>query len=144
MGKFLTFLFAIASAVYLSKVMLLYSGYCFEKERYLTTQEKFDVVVAEIIREDKLSYATLEEFYAANPNSCELVERFRHPDETFIISFMDRASGRLNIFVRVFYVYDFDRQNNVPLYAEKYFGISNCGKLWTSKEIIKHHDSIFF
>lgn len=35
---------------------------------------------------------------------------------------------------------DYDVQNNnMPLYAEKYFGLSNCGALWTADEVVELH-----
>ncbi|MDL2260477.1 hypothetical protein LJB99_06370 [Deltaproteobacteria bacterium OttesenSCG-928-K17] len=47
-------LFLIASAVDLPKAMLRYSGYCLKQDRYLTTQEKFDIVVSHIINRKKV------------------------------------------------------------------------------------------
>lgn len=52
--KGLLLLLLATSALYLPKTMLLYSGYCFEKERYLTMQEKFNIVVTGIIKEKKV------------------------------------------------------------------------------------------
>ena len=160
----------VISALYLPKAMLLYSGYCLEKKRYLTTQEKFDIVVSQIIREEKwrtpysvneaggkvfpeggkdfskesiktLNYSSLEEFYAQNPNRCELVGMLVDDDiQVFDIPFAVRLKGRLNTFVRVFYLYDFDKQNdNQPIYIERYFGLSNCGEVWTPNEVFRLH-----
>ncbi|MDR1044169.1 MAG: hypothetical protein LBP33_03500 [Candidatus Adiutrix sp.] len=169
----LALLILVVSAIYLPKAILLFSGYCFEKERYLSTQEKFDIVVAKIINEkskrvpftvseaggkifpkrgsdyaeehiETFRYSGLENFYKLNPNCCELVETIRIPDsdvEMLTVPLWERWCGRLNIFVRVFYIYDFDRENNNrPLYEERYFGLSNCGDLlWTPEEIFWLH-----
>ncbi|MDR1045786.1 MAG: hypothetical protein LBP33_11840, partial [Candidatus Adiutrix sp.] len=105
----LALLILVVSAIYLPKAMLLFSGYCFEKERYLSTQEKFDIVVAKIINEkskrvpftvneaggkifpkrgtdyaeehiEAYRYSGLEDFYKLNSNCCELVETINIPD----------------------------------------------------------------
>jgi hypothetical protein len=152
----------VLSTLYLPKAILLYSGYCWEEGRYLTTQEKFDLVVMNIINEkawrnsytvnevggkifseemiETFKYSSLKEFYALNPNCCEFVETLVEEGEVFTVPFRARVSGHLNIFVRAYYIYDFDKQNNnLPLYAEKYFGVSNCGELLTPREVVRLH-----
>jgi len=180
--QWLIIILLLISVFYLPKAMLLYSGYCFKEERYLGEQEKFNIVVTEIINrkdaaEDQHSayvfpaegrrrraytaneaggklwltevlktsfrYSSLEEFYALNPNSCELVETLVGGEYLWLgIPFRARAGGCLNTIVRVFYIYDFDEENeNQPVYKEEYFGLSNCGELWTDWDIIKLHES---
>ena len=157
---------------------LLYSGYCPELGRYLTTQEKFDIVVTHIVdrergygREDQnalypkegwrkaytvneaggkirlnkdiatsFRYSSIEEFYEMNPNACELVEMFMNEGTMYDVPFEARVSGDLNILVRVFYIYDFDVvNNNQPIYREEYFGLSNCGQIWSERDIMVLH-----
>lgn len=178
----LTLLVLIVSAIHLPKAMLLYSGYCFKEERYLTTQEKFDIVVAHIISRKEIldrgqyinydppeegwrhaytvneaggkvwlneavktsfRYSSLKEFYALNPDSCELVEIYSDSGEQAYVPFWYRLAGRINIIVRVFYIYDFDRENdNQPIYKEEYFALSNCGGLYGDIIELQHNTSM--
>ncbi|UQZ88846.1 hypothetical protein C4J81_06385 [Deltaproteobacteria bacterium Smac51] len=146
--KGLILLLLALSALYLPKAMLLYSGYCFEEECYLTTQEKFDIVVREIISEKNESnskegveifnYSSLEDFYAINQDCCEFTEIIWYDGEIFFVPFGARISGQLNIFIRVYYLYGHESQNNnVPVYVERYFGLSNCGRLWTPYDVYR-------
>lgn len=91
-------------------------------------------------------YSSLKEFYTRNPNCCELVEVLIGGERLKVtIPFEERVCGRLNTLVRVFYIYDYDaRNNNLPLYAERYFGLSNCGDLWTDDEVIELHNPGIF
>lgn len=176
--KIIILLFLLISAFFLPRAVLLYSGYCFEKNGYLSTQEKFNIVATWVINEQKASgdrrltfvhpepgwrraytvneaggkiflneaveitfrYSSLEEFYALNPDGCEFVEMFFDEGKKYDVPFLSRVNGHLNILVRVFYIYDFDQDNDMPLYRERYFGLSNCGKLLTQGDIVRLHE----
>ncbi|MDL2260478.1 hypothetical protein LJB99_06375 [Deltaproteobacteria bacterium OttesenSCG-928-K17] len=175
-------LFLIASAIDLPKAMLRYSGYCMKQDRYLTTQEKFDIVVSHIINRKKvkdhgqyisyerppegwrraytvdetggkvwlneavktsLNYSSLEHFYALNPDCCELVEVYIDFGERAYVPFWYRLAGRINIIVRIFYIYDFDQENNnLPLYKEEYLALSNCGEFYWNITDLQHNTSL--
>jgi hypothetical protein len=134
------------SAIYLPDVILLYSGYCWKEKRYLSDQEKFDRVVAALIKERASvnpyivndaggivsntgliggsidaspHYASLDEFYALNPKCCEFVEYLRS-EGIVSIPFLTRASGDVHTRVRVFYIYHFEVQySNQPRSRER-------------------------
>lgn len=109
--------------------------------RAYTVNEAGGKVLLNEAVEISFSYSSLEEFYALNPNCCELVEVFDGGERrNNTIPFGERVCGRLNTLVRVFYIYDYDQQNGgLPLYREKYFGLSNCGESWTAEEVIRLH-----
>lgn len=151
-----------ASVFFLPNAIMRYSGYCFEQERYLTSQEKFDLAATTIInRKEKTlhddytineagekirykryianyKYSNLAEFYALNPNCCFFLKQIEDGEaRRYSIPWGKRISGRLNALIYVSYIFAFDEQNhNRPIYGGAYFGISNCGKLLSSGETI--------
>jgi hypothetical protein len=158
MFKSLVLVILINSAFFVPKTMLISSGYCWEEERYLSNQEKFDIVALAIINEREpvtpyrvnsfsgraylpenikpYRYADLEEFRILNPNSCELVNWIPGREGKIGLSLPSKQDGRLTALVRIIYIYAFDRRNNDrPIYAERHFGISNCGHLLTPEAV---------
>ena len=138
--KRLIFLVILAlCAFYLSNAMLRHSGYCFEQGRYLTTQEKFDMVATSIVISNP-NYSSLEEFYAVNPNACELVKTYHGSEGGFFgPTFWNKVRGELSVMVRVFYVHHYNEGNfDQPVYSEVYYGLSNCGKVVPSEAIEKY------
>jgi hypothetical protein len=155
----------IAGMLYLPKAILLYSGYCWEEGRYLTNQEKIDIAVKEVINQqsrrwsydytvneaggkvylrnekrETFRYSNLKEFYALNQNCCDFLDIYLSGETYINIPFIERISGHLNTSIRVFYIYYYDeKNNNIPIYEETCFALSNCGKLWTSREMSGLH-----
>lgn len=153
---------------YLSKMHLLYLGYCLEEKRYLTDQEKCDIAAMAIVKEKdiyithhysrlsesgqkiwaerlvkKYDYSSLKEFYELNPNCCKFVEKFEHPDRPpFAVPCGEKISGLLNTFVSITYIFAFNEQDSSePIELISTFGLSNCGKLWTRSELVELQQS---
>lgn len=129
--------------------MLEFSGFCFGKMRWLSTQEKIDIAVQYVLRRGDfspqywdvdrtlktkeprpISYASVAEFRKANPGCCEVVDL--GPDG-FSPSIIDRLTGHAACMVRVRYSVQYIDKTGALSRSELkelYPVIKNCGIAW--------------
>jgi len=131
---------------------LNYSGFCLEQRRFLTDGEKIEIVVRRILNsyppalktyvtnpdgrrainwsrpEKPIPYSSIEEFFAVNPDCCEVTLR-EHPKQGGTISLIDRLLGITSANVRVRYQVRYLDENKQPNteYVEPYWAVSSCG-----------------
>lgn len=111
-----------------------------EKGRYLTDQEKFDIVALNIVEGraisytkndtiEEYSYSSVAEFYAMNPNCFKFVDKVEIPDGPYTeIPYYAKYHGRLSTLIEATFIFGFDEQNdNKPIIKQKIYGLSNCG-----------------
>jgi hypothetical protein len=132
---------------------LNYSGYCYEQGRYISNQEKIEIVAKHIIRPHQIpkhmpieewlalpisirtvvNYRSTDEFFETNKDCCEVTDfgkgDFGAKGEK--LSVFDKLFGITSSYVRVHYqVRHLDEKGQlITAYAEPYFAISNCGHL---------------
>lgn len=99
--RILKYTVLIALCLLVGRMGLNYTGYCYEQGRYLTNQEKIDIVVIEILKNfpavpqqpliapngskipqyflprDVTRAQSIEDFYAMHPNCCEVTDQAR-------------------------------------------------------------------
>lgn len=153
-----------ASAFYLPRAMMVFSGYCLSEERYLTPQEKIDIAVLKDIISSPIKrvditdytlnevgekiaskrfissyqYASLEEFYALNPDCCFFFKEYPYGGVgNRSIPLHKRLQGHLTPpYLYINYVVAFDWQNNnTPVYRWNYYAFTNCGGLYVNPDI---------
>lgn len=162
--KGLLLLLFVVSAAYLPNAIMLYSGYCPKEKRYLTSQEKLEIAVADTVnRRVQLSfedytmneagekihsrklipqyrYSSLNEFYELNPNCCFFIENFQREARKFYTPCGKKLTGELNVLIYISYIFAFRESDNSPIYSGRELGLSNCGKLLTNLDVIMLND----
>ncbi|MDL2260506.1 hypothetical protein LJB99_06525 [Deltaproteobacteria bacterium OttesenSCG-928-K17] len=130
---------------------------------HLTTQEKFDIVVAGIVNDKRImqhtvcdytvneagervcltrlvknyKYSSVEEFYAINPNCCVIVDDIFDGERSFYVPQKLKKSGKLDTIINVSYVSAFDELNsNRPIKSGTTFGLSRSGQLYSLGEML--------
>jgi hypothetical protein len=128
-----------------------YSGYCSEKKRYLTFDDKIQIVFEVINNYDKtyflidnkpsgfktLPYHSFEEYLKENPDCCSIIpiddptspaEKLSLPPSNFLERITGDHSGEvIAINYRLNY---FDRDGKLTFKNEKYFSVlTNCGNV---------------
>ena len=139
----------------IGRLGLNYSGYCFEQKRYLTDQEKIDIVVTQMLRsfppnlnepvqlpdgrrairfftpKNATRFQSIDEFYALNKDCCEVTDYVKwdkaHPGEK--IPLLQRLAGMVSSYVRIRYQLHYKNEDgeDITREIEGYSAISNCG-----------------
>lgn len=132
---------------------LNYSGFCHEQRRFMTNQERIEIVVRRILSsypptlktyvtrpdgqraiqwerpEKAIPYESVEEFFAVNPDCCEVTLQ-QHPKQGGTVPLLERLSGDTAANVRVRYQVRYLDENEQlkTEYVESYWAVSNCGR----------------
>lgn len=138
-----------------SRLGMNYTGYCFEQQRYLTDQEKINVVIDHILGryppilkihekinddqwgirllENPIFYNSKEEFLEVNKDCCKVVDYIKwdtgHPGDK--VPFFSRLSGRISSYIYARYQtrYRNSEGNFQKKDSKEYYAISNCGRI---------------
>jgi len=151
---FLTFSILVICLVGL--LTISFNGFCFNERRFLTDEEKIDLVLDEVIKsyppvlvehltlnngkivskwfhpKNAIAYKNKSEFFKINDKCCEIVN-FGKGDfglEGSPIPFFSKLSGGISTFVRVRYLVRFKYSNSNKIF-ESYYAVSNCGRVWS-------------
>jgi len=128
-----------------------YSGYCFEKKRYLTFDDKVEIMFKFINSYDRvyflvdnkrtqfktLPYTSFEEYLRENPDCCSLIpiDSPISPAKKLSIAppdFLERATGGHSgeIIAIKFRLNYFDRDGKLTFKNKEYFKVlTNCGNV---------------
>jgi len=138
-------------SVFLYTIAMLYlSGFCFSQMRWLSTQEKMDLGVHDVLnsgdfssryvdidgiskqREPRpIAYKNVTEFYKANQNCCDVVSS--DPDG-FQPAMIDRLTGHASCMLRIRYSVEYiDKMGRLSRGEPQisYPVIKNCGLVWS-------------
>lgn len=130
-------------------------GFCWGKLRFLSDQERIEIAVRRSVSisesadsviettqgidgahyytkvQDVIPYENLEEFYALNPNCCEVSRRVKVSEGHLIVSWYGCLSGISPYFVRGKYTLRYKEDGQVKTEPREFaYYISSCGKLY--------------
>jgi hypothetical protein len=152
-GGRIVILFFVASVVALAGAAAIfsYSGFCFEKRRFLQDQEYIDAVIEEIIRRPNytriiskpesvhlkpsrvIPYRDKDAFRNANPNCCTMVQAVgdKGPETTVWDRLYGRAARLVSVKYRVNFVDDDQTTGNET--TTIIYAVTNCGRAWNAR-----------
>lgn len=131
---------------------LNYTGFCWSEKRWLSSQEKINVAVSEVIRKRSVNvseeasssvlkyrvirgvpYGSKEEFFSVNPNCCDLVGR---AEDGFRPLLIEKLFGNFSCMVRVRFKFRYIDEAGVlrERFEEEFPVIKNCGIAWDGVE----------
>lgn len=142
-----------------ARLGLNYSGYCYEKKRYIDDKEKLEIAVTYILEgyprvvdiyeqrgnklifmdrdfpKNPIRYNSITEFLEMNPDCCEVTNYSKgdFEEKGSKISLSSRLYGSISSFVRVRHkvrYYDSDG-DVITITEEPYIAITNCGHPWS-------------
>ena len=137
------------------RIWLNYIGFCFEKLRFLSDEEKISIainyelsgyppVVSEYgekdgrvfctkayIPDNPVYYKNVDEFLFENPDCCRVTQKMERSGYT--VRLEHRLLGSANTFVEVKYKAKYIDANGIERsqITERYVAISNCGHPWS-------------
>lgn len=141
---------------------LNFLGFCFTDKRFLSDQEKTNIVVREVLAayprpgetvnqvsvvngvqvwtrvkvspENLIPYRDINEFFSQNPDCCKVTKVYHDGEGLVALDFVDRICGRVSDFVEVKYFVRYRDEQGVERKKSirTFPAISNCGKTVTA------------
>jgi len=131
--------------IVLALVLILnLTGFCWQKFKYLSYQEKVEAIYTQInkldtvrigdsdIRYKRIPYSSFEEFNRENPNCCET--NFQGSGEQALPNFFDSLTGfhfeRVRLSIKDYYEVNGVKYLNSSKNPDNVVGLKSCGKFY--------------